>query len=244
MNDITYDIGEMLDGLKLTTAALRWKQLLDAPEFGNFTAQQLLREVITPQYVEALNKQYATNIKFSKLMEKNARIENLKTGNGRKYNDETVQQILTFNFISNGLNVGIYGKTGAGKSYFTSALCNEACRLNYRCQSHDYCDMMDELLRLYRDDMTRYSKKLKYYSRLRILFIDDFCISRYSEDGIKILYHLLKSRADLHYPTVFNTQYEPSEWSKWLSDDPGCFGKLDGIRRRLTTGFTVEIVKL
>ena len=76
------------------------------------------------------------------------------------------------------------------------------------------------------------------------LFIDDFCISRYSEDGIKILYHLLKSRADLHYPTVFNTQYEPSEWSKWLSDDPGCFGKLDGIRRRLTTGFTVEIVKL
>ena len=31
---------------------------------------------------------------------------------------------------------------------------------------------------------------------------------------------------------------------KRLSDDPGCFGKLDGIRRRLTTGFTVEIVKL
>jgi DNA replication protein DnaC len=104
--------------------------------------------------------------------------------------------------------------------------------------------MMDELLRLSRDDMTKYSKKLKYYSRLRILFIDDFCISRYSEDGIKILYHLLKSRADLHYPTVFNTQYEPSEWSQWLSDDPGCFGKLDGIRRRLTTGFTVEIIKL
>ena len=72
----------------------------------------------------------------------------------------------------------------------------------------------------------------------------DFGISRYSEDGIKILYHLVKSRADLHYPTVFNTQYEPSEWGKWLSDDPECFGKLDGIRRRLTTGFTVEIVKL
>jgi DNA replication protein DnaC len=244
VSDITYDIGEMLDSLKMTTAAIRWKQLLNDPELGNFTAQQLLREVITPQYVEAMNKQYATNLKFSRLMERSARIENLKTGNGRKYNDETVQQILTFNFITNGLNVGIYGKTGAGKSYFTSALCNEACRLNYRCQFHDYCDMMDELLRFSREDLTKYSKKLKYYSRLRILFIDDFCISRYSEDGIKILYHLLKSRADLHYPTVFNSQYEPSEWGMWLSDDPGCFGKLDGIRRRLTTGFTVEIVKL
>ena len=244
MSEITYDIGEMLDSLKMTTAAIRWKQLLNDPELGNFTAQQLLREVLTPQYVEAMNNQYTTNLKFSRLMEKNARIENLKTGNGRKYNDETVQQILTFNFIANGLNVGVYGKTGAGKSYFTSALCNEACRLNYRCQFHDYCDMMDELLRLSREDMSKYSKKLKYYSRLRILFIDDFCISRYSEDGIKILYHLLKSRADLHYPTVFNTQYEPSEWGKRLSDDPDCFGKLDGIRRRLTTGFTIEIVKL
>ena len=244
MSDITYDIGEMLDGLKMTTAALRWKQLLNDPDLGNFTARQLLREVITPQYVEAMNKQYESNLKFSRLMEKSARIENLKTGNGRRYNDETVQQILTFNFIANGLNVGVYGKTGAGKSYFTSALCNEACRLNYRCQLRDYCDMMDELLQLSRNDMTRYSKKLKYYSRIRLLFIDDFCISRYSEDGIKILYHLLKTRADLGYPTVFTSQHEPSAWGKKLSDDPECYGKLDGIRRRLTTGFTVEIVKL
>ena len=85
MSEITYDIGEMLDSLGMTTAAIRWKQILDDPELGNFTAQQLIREIITPQYVEAMNKQYATNLKFSRLMEKNARIENLKTGNGRKY---------------------------------------------------------------------------------------------------------------------------------------------------------------
>ena len=241
---MTYDIGKMLDTLGLTTSAIRWKQILDDPDLGNFTAQQLFREVITPQYLEAVNNRYETNLKFSKLMEKSARIEHLKSGNGRKYNDETVQQILTFHFITSGLNIGIYGKTGAGKSYFMSAICNEACRLNYRCQFLDYCDMMDELLRLSSENMTKYTKKLKYYSKLRILFIDDFCISRYSEDGIKILYHLLKSRTDLHYPTAFNTQYEPSEWGKRLSDDPDCFGKLDGIRRRLTTGFTIEIVKL
>jgi DNA replication protein DnaC len=239
---MTYDIGKMLDTLGLTTSAIRWKQILDDPDLGNFTAQQLFREVITPQYLEAVNNRYETNLKFSKLMEKSARIEHLKSGNGRKYNDETVQQILTFHFITSGLNIGIYGKTGAGKSYFMSAICNEACRLNYRCQFLDYCDMMDELLRLSSENMTKYTKKLKYYSKLRILFIDDFCISRYSEDGIKILYHLLKGRTDLHYPTVFNTQYEPSEWGKRLSDDPDCFGKLDGIRRRLITGFTIEIV--
>ena len=118
MNEITYDIGEMLDGLGLTTAAIRWNEILDNPTLGDFTAQQLFREVLTPQYVEAMNKRYETNLKFSKLINKSARIENLKTGNGRKYNDEVVQQILTFRFAASGLNVGVYGKTGAGKSYF------------------------------------------------------------------------------------------------------------------------------
>ena len=58
------------------------------------------------------------------------------------------------------------------------------------------------------------------------------------------LYHLLKTRDNLKHPTVFTSQYAPSEWGKKLSDSPDCFGNLDGIRRRLTTGYTVEIVKL
>jgi DNA replication protein DnaC len=244
VSEITYDIGEMLDGLGLTTAAIRWNQIQNNPELGNFTAQQLFREVLTTQYIEFKNNQYETNLKFSRLIDKSARIENLKSGNGRKYTDAVVQQVLTFHFASSGLNVGVYGKTGAGKSYLMSALCNEACRRNYRCMLLDYCDLLDELLVLSRTDLTKYSKKLKYYSRIRLLFIDDFCISRYSEDGIKILYHLLKTRTDLHHSTVFTSQYEPSEWGKKLSDDPECYGKLDGIRRRLTTGNTIEIVKV
>ena len=76
-----------------------------------------------------------------------------------------------------------------------------------------------------------------------LLFIDDFAISRYSEEGIKILYHLLKLRDDLGTSTLFSCQYSPDEWGKQLSDENECYGKLDGIRRRLTTGFTVLIEK-
>ena len=104
--------------------------------------------------------------------------------------------------------------------------------------------MIDELRRLNNNNVEKYTKRLKYYSRLRILFIDDFCISRYPEEGVNILYHLLKSRDDLHYPTVFNSQYAPSDWSTQLGSDPNCYGKVDGIRRRLTNGYTIEIVKL
>ena len=183
----------MLDDLNLPLSAMRWKEIVAAPELADFTPYQLFREVLEPQYLETMNNRYKTNLRFSKLIDKNALTENLVTSNKRRYNDAVVQQLLSFRFAEERLNVGVYGITEAGKSYFMSAFCNEACHRNYRCMFVDYCDLLDELLVLSRrDDLDKYRKKLKYYARIQLLFIDDFAISRYSEDGIKILYHLIK----------------------------------------------------
>ena len=245
MSAKSVDIATMLDELNLPLAAARWNEIWDAPEMADYTPGQLFREVLEPQYIETMNNRYKTNLRLSRLIDKGALTENLVTSSKRRYNDAVVQQLLSFHFAEERLNVGIYGITEAGKSYFLSAFCNEACHRNYRCMFVDYCDLLDELLVLSRrDDLDRYRKRLKYYARIQILFIDDFAISRYSEDGIKILYHLIKTRTDLKTSTMFTSQYAPSEWGKYLSDEENCYGKLDGIRRRLTTGYTVHIEKL
>ena len=110
--------------------------------------------------------------------------------------------------------------------------------------SRNVSDLLDELIVLNRqEDLNKYRKRIRYYARIQLLFIDDFAISRYSEEGIKILYHLIKLRDDLGTSTLFSCQYSPDEWGNQLSDEKECYGKLDGIRRRLTTGFTVLIEK-
>lgn len=240
MKTETNDIYEMLDTLSLPVAAQRFTELSKGPEFGNYTALQFIREVLE----QTINKRFETNLRLSSLVNKGAAAENLKTGNGRIYNDVTVDQVLKFHFAENRQNVGNYGMTGAGKSYFLSACCVEACRRNYRCKFVDYSDLLDELIVLNRqEDLSKYRKRIKYYARIQLLFIDDFAISRYSEEGIKILYHLIKLRDDLGTSTLFNCQYSPDEWGNQLSDEKECYGKLDGIRRRLTIGFTVFIEK-
>lgn len=93
------------------------------------------------------------------------------------------------------------------------------------------------------DDLNRYRKRIKYYAKIQLLFIDDFSISRYSEEEMKILYHLIKLRDDLGTSTLYRSQYSPDEWGKYFSDEPECYGKLDGIRRRLTTGYIILIEK-
>ena len=243
-SDNNQDIMDMLDVLKLPVAVKTFQSLQKSPELGHYSAIQLIRELLTPQYLEILNKRFESNLQFSGVIDKGAMIENLKTGNGRIYNDTTVEQVLSFSFAEDRLNVGVYGVTGAGKSYFLSACCVEACRQNYRGRFIDYCDLLDELIMLKRQgDMKKYRKRLRYYARLQLMFIDDFGISRYPEEGMNILYQLVKMRADLGTSTLYSSQYAPDEWSQHLSDEPKCYGKLDGIRRRLTTGFTVLIEK-
>ncbi len=64
----------------------------------------------------------------------------------------------------------------------------------------------------------KYHKRIRYYVRIQLLFIDDFDISRYSEEGIKILYHLIKLWDDLGTSTLFSCQYSPDEWGNQLID--------------------------
>lgn len=236
------DIIEMLDFLNLPISSNRFIELQRSPDLANYNPVQFLREILESQYLDRVASRFETNLRLSSLINKSALIENLHTGNGRLYNDAVVDQIRSFSFADDRLNVGIYGVTGAGKSYFLSACCVEACRRNYRCKYIDYSDLLDELIILNRQpDLTKYRKRVRYYAKMQLLFIDDFAISRYSEEGMKILYHLIKLKADLGTSTLFTSQYSPDEWGQYLSDQKECYGKLDGIRRRLTTGYTVLI---
>lgn len=132
MSAKSVDIATMLDELNLPLAAARWIELRDGPEMADYTPGQLFREVLEPQYLETMNNRYKTNLRLSRLIDKGALTENLVTSSKRRYNDVVVQQLLSFRFAEERLNVGIYGITEAGKSYFLSAFCKYLSRPSTR----------------------------------------------------------------------------------------------------------------
>lgn len=73
-----------------------------------------------------------TNLRLSRLINKNAQVEKLVTSSAQRYHEDVVQQLRSFLFANDRLNMGIYGVTDAGKPYFMSAL-SEPRRMNYCC---------------------------------------------------------------------------------------------------------------
>lgn len=105
------DINEMLDVLNLPLVSQRLNEIVNSPQISNYSPIQLVREILLTQYLETRNSRFETNLRFSSVLNRDARVENLRTGNGRIYNDSTVEQVLSFSFVENRQNVGVYGVT-------------------------------------------------------------------------------------------------------------------------------------
>lgn len=59
-------------------------------------------------------------LRFRRLLDKGVSIENLATGSKWRYNDDGVKQLLSFGSFEDQFNVGVYGVTEVGQSYFMS----------------------------------------------------------------------------------------------------------------------------
>lgn len=238
------DIEQMLDSLGLGEMSMRLDALVRSPEGMDLSPLQLLREIVTAQYTLHRNEQFRTNLRLSRLRQQEALLENLHTGNGRVFNDNLAGQLKTLEFVDDRKNVTVVGESSAGKTYFLRAFCIEACKRNYRTLFIDYMDLMDELIARKQKDLENFKKRLRYYSRIQVLMIDDFLIAKYSSESLDNLYSLIKERAILGKTTMVSTQFGPDEWDTCMSNDIGVYAKCDGIRSRLIeNGYFVVVEK-
>ena len=76
------DILDILDYLGLDEARKRLIELYKSPEFSSYNSLQLLREILSVQYISDKNSSFEKSVKLSKVRNISASLENIKTGNG------------------------------------------------------------------------------------------------------------------------------------------------------------------
>ena len=223
-DNIYYRLVEELDYLGMDAMASKLERMLDEPSTFQMPPLAVLEAVVDEGFISKKEKTAQRLLKSGRLAGRMGDIDSLHSKNGRLK------------------NVCVFGASNAGKSFLLSAIGREACLRGSRCLYTDYMMLMDELVTLRVSDVEAYKKKLRKYSSIPILIIDDFL----SEDGtpevVSVLFQLVKQRDEKHLPTLIGSQYDPGEWGQLLCGAQLRKGEADSIRRRLTgSAYIVEI---
>lgn len=234
------DLMEMIEYLELFSLEERLKSLLDSPKFAGLTSEQFLRELISAEYESRKEQRIDRLLRSSKLGKNNALVSNLKSGNGRIYNENLVKQLKSLSFVEKRLNICIFGESGIGKTYAAKALGAECCRNEYKTYFTDCTALIDELLILKNSNGIKYKQSLNKFGKFQVLILDDFLITHLNEERSSILFQLIKIRENNGTSTIVTCQYPATDWGDFMGsqNEPALS---DAIRRRLTSGFILNI---
>ena len=157
--------------------------------------------------------------KYNKLIYGNKKRSNIRMPEAsisdiRFYPDREIDKVLTLklaecDYIDEHLNVIVVGATGAEKTFYISALGNEACK---KAKNVKYVRLPDLLYEL---DQARnketYKKKLKYYARAELLIIDEWLLNPTNTQQQSDILELLELRYGCK-STIFASQFLPEGW--------------------------------
>jgi DNA replication protein DnaC len=199
---------------------------IEDTNYNQLSFDERLYNLLEAQEIFTHNKRVATNLRASKIKDKQAVVENIEYSAKRKIDRQTMQSLITMDFIRNHQNIIITGKTGTGKSYIAQALANRAILDGFRVYYIRVPTLLEEI-KISRADGT-YTNLLRRYSKFKLLILDDFGVSQISTDDATNLFEIIEDRTEIN-STIITSQLPVSNWYEYLNNDTVADAILDRV---------------
>jgi DNA replication protein DnaC len=140
--------------------------------YNQLNFDERLYNLLEAQEIFTHNKRVATNLRASKIKDRQAAVEDIEYSAKRKVDKQLIQSLITMDFIRNHQNIIITGKTGTGKSYIAQAIANRAILDGFRVYYIRVPTLLEEI-KISRADGT-YTNLLRRYSKFKLPYPYDF----------------------------------------------------------------------
>ena len=194
--------------------------------YHQLSFEERLYNLLDAQDIFMHNKRIKSNLRASKIKDKQAAIEDIDYNAKRKIDKQTIQSLSTMNFIRNYQNIIITGKTGTGKSYIAQSLANRAIQDGFKVYYTRVPTLLEDI-KIARADGT-YTNLLKKYSKFQLLILDDFGVSTITTDDATNLFEIIEDRTELN-STIITSQLPVSQWHEYLNNSTIADAILDRV---------------
>ena len=177
--------------LKLTGMIKALKQQAEMPELAKLSFDERLGLLVDAEHTERESSKLAQRLKVAKLRH-TACVEDLDFKQPNGLDRRMVAQLSACNWIKEGLNVLITGKTGVGKTYLACALAQKACRLGFASMYMRAPRFFQELTVARLNGS--YSRLLARLAKFDLLILDDFALVPVTEEQSRDLLEVTDDR--------------------------------------------------
>lgn len=144
----------------------------------------------------------------------------------RNLDKNSLERLLSLDFIQQKQNIIITGPTGVGKSYLSQAIGNHACTMLHKTLYYNTARLM-ETFKIARLDGS-YLKLLKRIKAASLLIMDDFGLAPFDSNSRQILLDLIEDRYN-QTSTIIASQIPVSGWYELIGEGTIADAILDRI---------------
>lgn len=193
--------------------------------YVDYTTDEYTALLVDHEWEERMRRKI-TNMIHRANFKLNASIRDIDYTAKRNLEKNTLERLLTLDFIKQSQNIIITGPTGVGKSYLAQAIGNHACTMLNRTVYYNTARLMDQL-RTSRVDGS-YLKVMKRIKRSQLLILDDFGLAPFDSQTRQAMMDLIEDRHD-QASTIIASQIPVSGWYELIGESTIADAILDRI---------------
>ena len=205
---------DRLYAMKLNGMADAFKEQLAQPDLNDLSFEERFALLVDRHWIWKENRRMNRLLKNAKLKD-NACLEDIDFKTPRGLDKSVILRLAGSDWIKSAQNIIITGPTGVGKTYLACALANSACR-------NSLAAMYKRAPRLYQEIAIAgadgsYPKLMNKLAKVKVLVIDDFCITPMADAERRDLLEVIEDRQGIS-SMVVATQVPVENWFELIGD--------------------------
>lgn len=205
---------EKLYAMKLNGMADALKEQLQQPHYNELTFEERFSLIVDRHWSWRENRKLDRLLKNAKL-KLNACVEDVDYKAPRGIDKSVILRLSGGEWIKHAQNIIITGPTGVGKTYLACAIANNACRTGYSA-FYTRAPRLFQEIAIARGDGS-YPRLMSKMANVKVLVIDDFCITPMTSPQRQDLLEVLEDRQDLS-SVIIATQIPVKDWFEMIGD--------------------------